>query len=162
MSKIYSWEVSEELWFRVKPLVPIRATRAKGRKYQRRPGGGRKSLKPRDVFAAIVYVLRTGCQWKALPKSFGSATAVHRHFQQWRAAGFFRRLWRAGLAEYDDLEGIAWEWQSIDGTQGKAPLALEAVGNNPTDRGKKRDQTQPAGRRDWRPALPYRQRGQPT
>jgi hypothetical protein len=56
------------------------------------------------------------CQWKALPKSFGSVTAVHRRFQQWRAAGFFRQSWRAGLAEYDDLEGIAWEWPSIDGT----------------------------------------------
>jgi hypothetical protein len=41
-------------------------------------------------------------------------------------------------------------------------LALEAVGNNPTDRGKKGDQTQSAGRRDWRPALAYRQRGQPA
>jgi hypothetical protein len=47
------------------------------------------------------------------------------------------RLWQAGLAEYDEMEGIAWEWQSLDGTQGKAPLAQEAVGNNPTDREKK-------------------------
>jgi transposase len=162
MSNVYSWEVSDELWSRVEPLIPVRAKRAKGRKYQRRSGGGRKPLNPRPVFAAIVYVLRTGCQWKALPKSFGSATAVHRHFQQWRAAGFFRQLWRAGLAEYDDLEGIAWEWQSIDGALGKAPLALEAVGNNPTDRGKKRHQTQFVDRRDWRPALAYRQRGQPA
>jgi hypothetical protein len=55
---------------------------------------------------------------------------------------------------------IAWEWQSIDGTMGKAPLAQEAVGPNPTDRGKKRDQAQFVGRRCWRPALAYRQRGQ--
>ena len=137
MRKAYSWEVSDKLWSRVEPLIPVRARRVRGRKYQRRSGGGRKPLDPRPVFAAIAYVLRTGCQWKALPKSFGSATAIHRHFQQWRAAGFFRRLWQAGLAEYDDLEGIAWEWQSIDGSQGKAPLALEAVGNNPTDREKK-------------------------
>ena len=162
MRKTYSWEVSDELWARVESLIPASAARVKGRKYRRRPGGGRKPLKPRAVFAAIVYVLRTGCQWKALPKSFGSATAVHRRFQQWRAAGFFRRLWRAGLAEYDDLEGIAWEWQSIDGSQGKAPLAQEAVGNNPTDRGKKRHQKQLVDRRDWRPALAYRQRGQPA
>ncbi len=56
------------------------------------------------------------------------------------------------------MEGIAWEWQSLDGTQGKAPLAQEAVGNNPTDRGKKRDQAQFAGGRPWRPALAYRRR----
>jgi transposase len=162
MRKVYSWEVSDELWSRVEPLIPPRPARVGQRNYRRRPGGGRKALEPRQIFAAILYVLRTGCQWKALPKSFGSATAVHRHFQHWRGAGFFRQLWQAGLAEYDDLEGIAWDWQSIDGTQGKAPLALDAVGNNPTDRGKKRDQAQLVGRRDWRPALPYRQRGQPA
>ncbi|TNJ54789.1 transposase [Paenibacillus hemerocallicola] len=41
------------------------------------------------------------------------------------------------LQTYDEMEGIGWEWQSIDGSLIKAPLALEAVGRNPTDRGKK-------------------------
>ena len=50
--------------------------------------------------------------------------------------GFFLSLWRAGLAEYDEMEGIAWEWQSVDGCMIKAPLAKETVGHNPTDRGK--------------------------
>ncbi len=133
----------------------IRAPRASANS-----SGGRKSISPRQIFAAIVSVLRTGCQWKALPKSFGSASAIHLHFQKWRQEGFFVRLWRAGLAEYDEMEGIAWEWQSRDGTQGKAPLAQEAVGSNPTDRGKKRDRAQPARGRSWRPALAYRGRGQ--
>ena len=55
----------------------------------------------------------------------------------WSRAGVFESLWRAGLAEYDDCEGIAWRWQSIDGAMFKAPLAQEAVGRNPTDRGKR-------------------------
>lgn len=41
-----------------------------------------------------------------------------------------------GLQTYNELEGIGFEWQSIDGNLVKAPLALEAVGKNPTDRGK--------------------------
>jgi len=91
----------------------------------------------RTVFEAIVYVLRTGCQWKALPKErFGSASAIHKRFLEWESAGFFRVLWQAGLAEYDDMEGIAWRWQSVDGALVKAPLAQESVGPNPTDRGK--------------------------
>jgi transposase len=90
----------------------------------------------RQIFSFIVYVLRTGCQWKALPKEFGSASAIHKHFQQWHRAGFFLALWRSGLAEYNDLEGIAWDWQSIDGAMVKAPLALTCVGPNPTDRGR--------------------------
>ena len=117
-------------------------------------------MPPRTIFAAIVYVLRTGCQWKALPKEYGSASAIHKHFQNWHKAGFFVKLWRAGLAEYDQMEGIAWDWQSIDGAMGKAPLAQECVGPNPTDRGKKWTQTQRAHRRAWRPALDRRQRGQ--
>ena len=84
-----------------------------------------------------MYVLRTGCQWKALPKErFGSASAVHKRFLEWEKAGVFEALWKAGLAEYDDMEGIAWRWQSIDGAMIKAPLAQEAVGPNPTDREK--------------------------
>ena len=46
-------------------------------------------------------------------------------------------LWRAGLAEYDELEGIAWEWQSIDGSMIKAPLAREVVGSNRRQIGEK-------------------------
>jgi hypothetical protein len=46
-------------------------------------------------------------------------------------------MWRAGLAEYDEMEGISWLWQSIDSAMTKAPSAQKAVGPNPTDRGKK-------------------------
>jgi transposase len=159
MKQIKSWTVSDELWNKVEPLVPARQ-RAQDHDYKRKPGGGRKPMAARNVFAAIIYVLRTGCQWKALPKEFGSASAVHKHFQNWHAAGFFLQLWRVGLAEYDGMQGIAWEWQSIDGAMGKAPLATECVGPNPTDRGKKWAQAQPAYRRPWCPAVARRQRSQ--
>jgi len=117
-------------------------------------------MEPRQVFSAIIYVLRTGCQWKALPKEYGSASSVHKYFQEWKRQGVFLALWRQGLAEYDEMEGIAWSWQSIDGALTKAPLALEAVGPNPTDRGKKRKQAQPVGGRPWNPAVVSRKRGQ--
>lgn len=159
MGQIKTWEVSDAFWARIEPLVPKRE-RESGRVYQRRAGGGRKAMEPRRIFEAIVYVLRTGMQWKALPRSFGSASAVHKHFQNWQKAGFFLRLWREGLAEYEAMEGIAWDWQSIDGSMHKAPLARECVGRNPTDRGKKRAQAQPADGRAWRPARPGRERSQ--
>jgi len=155
-----SWTVSDALWERVAPLIPQRR-RSRNRSYQRKPGGGRRPLEPRRVFEAIVYVLRTGIQWKALPKAeFGSASSIHKYFLAWKRAGVFVALWRQGLAEYDELEGIAWRWQSIDTASGKAPLAQEAVGPNPTDRGKKGHQAQPPGRRPWNPAVDARQRSQ--
>jgi len=104
-------------------------------------------------------VLRTGCQWKALPKEkFGSASSVHQYFLDWEKEGFFESIWQAGLAEYDDMEGIAWRWQSIDGAMMKAPLAQEAVGRNPTDRGKKREQAASSCGRPWRPVVDHRNR----
>jgi hypothetical protein len=48
-------------------------------------------------------------------------------------------MWQRGLGRYDELRGIQWEWQSIDGSMVKAPLAREEAGPNPTDRGKKRE-----------------------
>ena len=113
------------------------------------------------MFEAVVYVLRTGCQWKALPKErFGSASAVHKRFLEWEKAGFFEALWQAGLAEYDQMEGVAWRWQSIDGALLKAPMAQQTVGPNPTDRGKKWKQATPAGGRAWRPVVDHRDRSQ--
>src|ERR1039458_4903083 len=43
MAQIKSWEVSDEFWAKVEPLMPIRQRPAQ-RKYQRRPGGGRKPI----------------------------------------------------------------------------------------------------------------------
>jgi transposase len=153
-----SWEVSDEFWSRVEPLIPV-FRREESRTYKRKPGGGRKRKPPRLVFEGIVYVLRTGCQWKALPKErYGSASAIHRYFLEWEEEGFFKALWHASLAEYDEMEGIAWRWQSIDGTMMKAPLAQESVGPNPTDRGKKWEQAPFVGGRPWSPAVNRRDR----
>lgn len=159
MAQIKSWTISDAFWSKIEPLVPAQQ-RDPDRTYQRKPGAGRKSMPARQILTAIVYVLRTGCPWKALPREFGAASAVHAHFQRWHRAGFFLKLWQAGLAEYDQMEGIAWRWQSIDGAMGKAPLAKQCVGPNPTDRGKKRAQAQSAGRRAWSPAVDRRQRSQ--
>lgn len=159
MAQIRSWTISDTFWSKIEPLMPVRQ-RAGDRTYHRKPGAGRKPLPARQIFSAIVYVLRTGCQWKALPREFGSASAIHAHFQRWQREGLFVKLWQTGLAEYDEMEGIAWRWQSIDGAMGKAPLAKQCVGANPTERGKKRAQTQFAGRRAWSPAVDRRQRSQ--
>jgi transposase len=159
MGQIKSWTVSDALWSKIEPLLPLRKRQGE-RKYRRRPGAGRKPMPARQVFSAIVYVLRTGCQWKALPKEYGSASAVHAYFQRWQQEGFFLKIWKAGLAEYDEMEGIGWNWQSIDGAMGKAPLAVECVGPNPTDRGQKWTQEKLVSGRAWRPAVARRQRSQ--
>ena len=163
MARIKTWEISDDFWALVEPLIP-QSPRVDEKSYRRKPGGGRKpKYSHRIYFAAIVYVLRTGIIWNALPREkfegLGSA-AVHRKFQQWVLAGVFRNLWLRGLAEYDEMEGIAWLWEAADGSNIEAPLAQESVGPNPTDRGKKWNKATFAGRREWCPLVTRRQRGQ--
>lgn len=156
----HSWEMTDEFWKRVEPLVP-QPGRDPYKQHLRRAGAGRPPKASRLVFEAIVYVLRTGCQCKALPaERFGSASAVRQNFMQWSRAGFFEALWKAALAEYDDLQGIAWRWQSIDGAMFKAPLAQEAVGSQPDGSGKKWQQAPSAGARAWRLVVARRDGGQ--
>lgn len=126
MARTHPWEVSDALWERVAPLVPPAPSHAKG---------GRPRQPDRQIFAAIIYVLRTGIQWNALPRELGASSTVHDRFRDWTQAGFFAALWQAGLADYDELTGIAWEWQALDGVMTKAPFG-DATGRNPTDRGK--------------------------
>lgn len=75
----------------------------------------------RKAMNAIFYVLRTGCQWKALPRSLGAASAVHDRFQAWRKVGVFEKVWAKGLLEYDAGKGIEREWQSMDTVMTEAP-----------------------------------------
>jgi transposase len=111
-----AWCLPDELWQRMKPFLPH---------YQNSPKGGRPRSDLRMVADGIFYVLRTGCQWKAAPKEYGSGSSLHRYFQEWEEAGVFRKLWKATLLEYDELKGIQWNWQSVDGAMTKSPLGGE-------------------------------------
>jgi putative transposase len=64
---IKSWTVSDEWWARAEPLIP-RKQCEKERQYQHKPGAGCKTMLKRRSFSAMVYALRTACQWKALPR----------------------------------------------------------------------------------------------
>jgi putative transposase len=78
-----AWRIPDELWQGLQPLLP---------KYRKSRKGGRPRLDLRKVADGIFYVLRTGCQWKALPREFGSSTAVHDYFQEWTQRGIFCQL----------------------------------------------------------------------
>lgn len=137
------FEVPESLWQRVEPLLP---------KYRVSRQGGRPRLPMRKVFAGILYVLRTGCQWKAMPREFGSGSAIHDYFQEWTESGLFEKLWRLALEEYDELVGIDWQWQSLDGALTKAPLGGEKNRPQPDRSGQTGGEAVGPGRRRRRAA----------
>lgn len=97
MGRTRPWEVSEQLWERAASLLPAPKPR---------PKGGRPPRSDREMLGAILYVLRTGLQWNALPREIGASTTMYDRFRAWERDGFFVRLWAAGLAEYEELVGI--------------------------------------------------------
>ena len=105
--------VPDELWDEIKIMLPAE-----------KPNNttGRPIVPFRKVLDGILYVLRTGCQWKMLPKEYGSGSTCHRRFQQWILTKVFQRLWNRLLQVYDDVKGIGWKWQSLDSVSVKAPL----------------------------------------
>ncbi|MBN2575298.1 MAG: transposase [Deltaproteobacteria bacterium] len=68
-----------------------------------------------------MYRLRTGCQWDAIPREFGSGSTCYRRFAEWTEQGVFEKL-HAEMLHYCHLErGIDWDWASLDGAIVKAP-----------------------------------------
>lgn len=123
------WHIPDDLWSRIAPIL--------GKEKQ--PGTPGRSATPfRLAFDAIVYVLRTGCQWQALPRQeYAPASTIHGIYRKWVKAGVFRKAWKTMLEYYDCESGIDWRWQALDGAITKAPLGGEHSGPSPVDRAKK-------------------------
>jgi len=130
--------IPDALWLEIEKLLPPEQPKQKP---------GRPRMDDRQAMTAIFYVLRTGCQWNALPRCLGASSTVHDRFQVWRKAGVFARLWQTALAEYDATQGIDWEWQSIDTAMTKAPLGGKSYRAEPDRPRQSRDETEPADRR---------------
>jgi putative transposase len=122
------WEVSDDLWGRIEPILQ--------EAWPRRRGPGRPHIDWRKCLNGIIYHMRTGCQWNVLPTQFGDDSSVHRWFQRWCEGGVMERIWADLVAECDELKEVHWDWQSADGCMGKARHGGDKVGKNPTDRGK--------------------------
>lgn len=121
------WIVPDALWQEIQKILP---------KHQISPKGGRPRADDRSAMDGIYYLMRTGCQWKAIPNVFGASSTIYDRFREWEKAGVFKALWKNGLLLYDKKRGIDWTWQSVDGCITKAPLGGEKTGPNPTDRAK--------------------------
>jgi transposase len=133
------WRIPDDLWEAIAPLLPEHPN-------THRFGGGRPRKPDRVCMEAILFVLRTGCQWKALDATkFCPASTAHDRFQEWVQAGVFQQLWEHGLMAYDDCKGIDWSWLSMDGCMTKAPLGGEKDRQKSHRSSQKRYQTQLAG-----------------
>ena len=148
------WRIPDELWAQIQPLIP------KGKPHPL--GCHRPRVDDRSAMDAILFVLRTGCQWEALSATgICSKSSAHRRFQEWTQAGVFRDLWNRGLLAYDELQGIEWECHCPEGTRDgamtKAPLGGGKNRSQSHGPGQERHEAKPADRRGGR--APRRGRG---
>lgn len=131
------WRLPDEMWEQMQPLLPPRKPHPLG--------GHNPRVSDRAAMDAILFVLRTGCQWNALSATgICSSSSAHRRFQEWTQAGVFEEFWRLGLLALDALDEIDWSWLAMDGAMTKAPLGGEK--NRPESYGsrQRRRQTQSA------------------
>lgn len=130
------WMISDELWSVIQPLLtevdPPKQT-------------GRPRVDARRTLDAILFRMRTGCQWNQLPERFPDDSSVHRTFQRWVRLGLFERLWATFVHACEELGGVDWEWQAADGMMGKARMG--GPHRPQSDRsGQTRREAEPAGR----------------
>src|SRR3989339_1326919 len=118
VAKDDGWRIPDALWEQMEPLLPPKPKHPLNCHNPRVPD--------RDAMNAIVFVLRTGCQWNALNGTrICSSSSAHRRFLEWTDAGVFEKFWTLGLLQYDILKGLNWSWLAMDGSVTKAPLGGE-------------------------------------
>jgi transposase len=106
-------KIPDKLWDNIVTILP---------KEKPENAVGRPIVPFRKVMDGIMYVLRTGCQWKMLPREYGSGSTCHRRFQKWVRLDVFKNIWIRLLKIYDGKKGIKWNWQCIDSISIKSPL----------------------------------------
>jgi putative transposase len=109
----YPSDVTDEQWALIEPRLPAR------------PGGRPRKVDLRGVVDAILYVLRTGCRWRYLPKDFPPKSTAWYYFDQWRRDGTIdaihdalRKKVRAKEKPYSPRTTASVDSQSVDTTSG--------------------------------------------
>jgi transposase len=109
----YPSDVTDEQWSLIEPHIPVY------------PGGRPRETDMRDVLDAILYLLRTGCQWRYIPKDFPPKSTVWKYFDEWRNNGTLdtihdrlRTKVRAEEKPYSPRTTASVDSQSVDTTSG--------------------------------------------
>ena len=80
----YPSDLTDEEWAEIAPLIPP------GKR-----GGGKRTVNLREVVNGVMYILSTGCQWRALPKDLPPRSTVHEYLGLWTWEGTLDRIHHA-------------------------------------------------------------------
>lgn len=110
------YELSDEEWAVIEPLIPPAATT------------GRPRRSPREIWNAIFWVLRSGAPFRDLPERFGPWQTVYHRFNTWRREGVFDRVLEALQVRLDAEGHIDWDLWCVDGSSVRASKAAAGAG----------------------------------
>jgi transposase len=114
VARLKPWEVSDELWAVIEPLLP---------KHQRRTRyPGRKRLDDRQVLQGILFVLHTGIAWEHLPQElgYGSGMTCWRCLAEWQRAGVWQRLHEVLLDRLRAADALDFSRAVVDSSHVRA------------------------------------------
>jgi transposase len=80
----YPSDLTDEEWTHVEPLIP-----------PAKRGGNKRRVDLREVVNGLLYVLSTGCQWRAIPKDLPPRSTVYAYFDLWDWDGTLDRIHEA-------------------------------------------------------------------
>src|SRR6202140_5996688 len=92
----YPSDLTDDEWGFVEPLIP-----------PAKRGGNKRHVDVREVMNGIMYILSTGCQWRALPKDLPPRSTVHDYFDLWNWDGTLDRLHHARFVKCREQAGRA-------------------------------------------------------
>ena len=78
---LYPSDLSDREWGILAPLLPLP-----------KAGGRPRTVRLRRILDGIFYVLRSGCQWRMLPRTYGPWSTVYGYFRAWRLDGTWERV----------------------------------------------------------------------
>jgi putative transposase len=79
--KSYPSDLTDDQWQHIEPLIP-----------PAKPGGRPRAVDMRQILDAMLYLNRTGCQWRALPHDFPAWGTVADYFYRFRQDGTWRTI----------------------------------------------------------------------
>ncbi len=122
--------VPDVLWHEIESLLPARRPR---------PKGGRPPIPDRNCLVGIIFVLRTGSPWNAIPAELGagSGSTCWRRFKRWSKAGVWSRVWHKVLNHLGRRGKVDLSHAVIDSASVRAVFGGRHTGPNPTDRAKR-------------------------
>src|SRR3954470_23160197 len=90
----YPSDLTDEEWHLIEPLIP-----------PAKRGGNKRSVIIREVVNGLMYVLSTGCQWRAIPKDRPARSTVYGYFDLWDYDGALLRLHHALFVQCREQAG---------------------------------------------------------